>query len=329
MEKIITEILQRMAEIAPAQTKQLEAVLYMVLGKYEIKERTTEIQCIDESWQNDLNRFLIRKHIDGKADRTIKNYEYHLRRLLGYLNMPIKDITEADLIGYISMYKTQRKVSNRYMDDIRLVVSSFFSWQNRKGFISKNPAAGIEPMKVEKRIKKPYTDEELEKIKTNCNKARDLAIVEFLYSTGVRVSELTALDITDVDLNSKSVIVYGKGSKERETYLNATACMYLKRYLAQRKDDNPALFVSNRSPHDRLSAQGVEKMLRRLGIECKVEKVHPHRFRRTLATNVLRKGMPLEEVKELLGHVKIDTTMIYCTINKENVRYSHQKYMCA
>lgn len=329
MEEIITEVLQRMPNLALAQSKELEKVLYMVLGKYEVRQKTTDLQCVDDSWKNDLNRFLIRKRIDGKSDRTIELYRYHLTRLLCYLNKPIKDIRESDLIGYIAMYKSSRGVSNRYIDDIRLIILSFFSWQCKKGFIEKNPTVGLEPIKIEKRIRKPFTDEELEKIKTICKNERDIALVEFLYSTGVRVSELTALNISDIDLNTKSVIVYGKGSKERETYLTATACMYIKRYIAQRKDDNPSLFVSVRSPHKRLTAQSVEKMLNRLGSRCGVDRVHPHRFRRTMAINVLKKGMPLEEVKELLGHVKLDTTMIYCTVSKENVRYSHQKFMCA
>lgn len=325
----ITEVLQGMQGESVEVCKRLETVLYMVLSKYDIREKTTEIQCVDESWQTDIQRFLIRKHIDGKSDRTLKNYEYHLRRVLSFLNKSTGDITESDLLRYFTVYKQQRKVSNRYMDDIRLVISSFFTWQHNKGFIVKNPAAGLDPIKCEKRIKKPFSDEELELLRMNCSRERDLAMVEFLYSTGVRVSELTALNRNNIDFDGMDVVVYGKGSKERETYLTATSCLHLKKYLQMRKDDNAALFVSLKAPYERLTAQGVQEVLRRIGNNAGIEKVHPHRFRRTLATNVLKKGMPLEEVKELLGHSKLDTTMIYCTVSQDNVRHSHKKYMCA
>lgn len=243
--------------------------------------------------------------------------------------MPIDKITENDLFVYLAKYKKERGVSNAYLDNIRLVFSSFFGWLNAKGYISKNPTMGLEPIKVEKRIKKPLSDEELEKLRRTCEQERDLALLEFLYSTGVRVSELVALNRQDIDFYGKNVIVYGKGSKERETYLTATSCMHLKAYLDSRQDANEALFVSNKKPYERLTVAGVEGILKKLGKSAGVEKVHPHRFRRTMATNALKKGMPLEEVKELLGHTKLDTTMIYCTVNKENVKHSHQKYMSA
>jgi len=249
--------------------------------------------------------------------------------MLQYLNKPVDEITEADLFLYISAYQKRRRVSNAYLDNIRLVFSSFFGWLSSKGYISRNPAAGLEPIKTEKRIKKPLSDIELEKLRRKCNIERDLALIEFLYSTGVRMSELVALNRQDIDFNSMDVIVYGKGSKEREAYLTAASCMHLKEYLDSRTDDNEALFVSLKAPHKRLTVAGIEEILRKLGRQTGIEKVHPHRFRRTMATNILNKGMPIEEVKELLGHVKLDTTLIYCQVSKENVKHSHRKYMSA
>lgn len=212
---------------------------------------------------------------------------------------------------------------------MRLIFSSFFGWMCIKGYIKSNPASGLETIKSETKIKKPFADEELERLKISCNNCRDIAIIDFLYSTGIRVSELVALNITDVDFLNKSVIVYGKGAKERETYLTATSCMYLKTYINNRTDKNAALFVSLRSPNNRLTVAGIGNILKRIGKTAEIKDVHPHKFRRTTATNLLKKGMPLEEVRELLGHKKLDTTMIYCCINRENVKHSHQKFMGA
>lgn len=326
IERIVSEVLQWMDGKDPAELKN---ALYAVLSGYEITEKCTELERIDRSWEKELGAFLIRKRVEGRSERTISLYSLHLTRMLQYFNKPVAEITGSDLFLYISMYKKQREVSSAYLDSIRLVFSSFFGWLSNKGYISKNPASALDPIKSEKRIKKPLSDIELEKIRRKCETERDLALIEFLYSTGVRVSELTALNRQDINFDSMDVIVYGKGSKERETYLTAASCMHLKEYLDSRTDDNEALFVSTKAPHERLTVSGVEEILRRLGRKTGIEKVHPHRFRRTMATNILNKGMPIEEVKELLGHVKLDTTMIYCQISKENVRHSHRKYMSA
>ena len=326
IEKIITSVLQWMEGRAMGELKN---ALYYVLSEYDISEKCTDVQCIDRSWEAELGTFLVRKRVEGRSERTLKLYNLHLRRMLQCLNKPVQEITEGDLFLYIERYKRQRQVSGVYLDNIRLVFSSFFGWLNAKGYITKNPAAGLDPIKTEKRIKKPLSDIELEKLRRKCGLERDLALVEFLYSTGVRVSELVALNRQDIDFANMDVIVYGKGAKERETYLTAASCMHLKEYLDSRRDDNEALFVSLRAPHKRLTVSGVEEILRRLGRCTGIEKVHPHRFRRTMATNILNKGMPIEEVKEILGHVKLDTTMIYCQVGRENVKHSHRKYMSA
>lgn len=326
LEQVITKVLQEMLE---KNMGELKNVLYCVLSQYEITEKSTELQQINNSWEEELGAFLVRKRVEGRSDGTIRQYKQHLKRMLQYINKPVKEITEADLFMYISMYKKRRDVTNVYLDNIRLVFSSFFGWLNNKGYIAKNPAAGLDPIKKEKRIKKPLSDTDLEILRRNCVIKRDIALVEFLYSTGVRVSELIALNRQDINYHSMNAIVYGKGAKEREAYLTATACMHLRDYLTTRTDDNEALFVSLKTPHKRLTVAGVEEILRRLGKETGIEKVHPHRFRRTMATNILNKGMPIEEVKEVLGHAKLDTTLIYCQISKENVQHHHKKYMSA
>lgn len=326
LEQVITKVLQGMLG---KDVEELKNVLYCVLSGYEITEKSRELRAVDGSWEEELGAFLTRKQVEGRSGGTIKQYKLHLKRMLQYINKPVKDITEADLFIYISLYKKQRGVSNVYLDNIRLVFSSFFGWLNNKGYISKNPAAGLEPIKKEKRIKKALSDTELETLRRNCIIKRDTALVEFLYSTGVRVSELISLNRQDINYSNMNVVVYGKGAKERETYLTAAACMHLKEYIQTRTDDNEALFVSLKEPHKRLTVAGIEEILRRLGKETGIEKVHPHRFRRTMATNILNKGMPIEEVKEVLGHSKLDTTLIYCQISKENVRHHHRKYMSA
>lgn len=324
--QIVDKVLQGMVGKG---MEELKNVLYCVLAKYEIAEKSTELQKVERSWEEELCAFLIRKRVEGRSEKTISQYSLHLRRMLQYINKPVKEITEADLFSYIAMYKKKRGVSGVYLNNIRLVCSSFFSWLNNKGYIRKNPAAGLDPIKVEKRIKKPLSDTELEMLRRKCTLERDIALIECLYSTGVRVSELVALNRQDIDFDNMRAVVYGKGAKERETYLTAAACMHLKEYLDSRSDSNDALFVGLKAPHERLTVSGVEEVLRKLGKNTGIVKVHPHRFRRTMATNILNKGMPIEEVKEILGHVKLDTTMIYCQISKENVRHHHRKYMSA
>lgn len=329
-DEVVNKILQAMTETLDAdQLAELKTALWMQLYPYEIVEKSTEIAVRDQSYLYYLNMFLSRKKSEGKTDSTIRQYNLHLGMMLQWLNKDVKDITEDDLIYYLAVYKRTRRVSNGYLNHLRLVFSSFFGWLNAKGYIPRNPAKGLEAIKAEKKIKKPFTDEELEIMRRACEKERDLALIEVLYSTGMRVGELIILNRNDVDFVGKEIIVFGKGQKERTTYLNASAFVHLKKYLSSRTDNNPALFVSQRAPHERLSVAGIERIVKVIGKRMGIEKAHPHRFRRTMATNVLKKGMPLEEVKELLGHSKLDTTMIYCTVSSANVKLSHQKLMSA
>lgn len=322
IEKIISEILNEITN-----ESELKEVLYRVLGKYEIKEKSSEIRTVDKTWKKELSDFLTRKMIDGRSEGTIKLYKLHLSRMLSYINKPVKDIAESDLFMYISVYKKTRNVSNVYLENIRLSFSSFFGWLNNKGYIPKNPASGLDPIKTGKKIKKPFSEIEMEKIRMSCDTIRDRAMLEFLYSTGIRVSELTKINRDDIDYEQMEVVVNGKGNKERTVYLTPIACMHLKMYIKSRNDDNTTLFASLRRPFKRMSKEGIENAIRKIGKMAGVEKCHPHRLRRTMATSILNKGMPVEEVREILGHSKLDTTMLYCQVSKENVKHNHKKYM--
>lgn len=328
-EQIISEVLHHLLELEPEQARQVKTALYMVLNHYDITPKCTDVRVIDNSWMDDLTRFCERKRLAGKSEATIERYNYILRKVLTFINKPIADITEGDLNTFIEVYKKITHVSNCTLEGMRLCISSFFTWQHERGFIPRNPSRGVDPIKVPKTVKKAYSDEELEKIKNACKTLRDKAIVEFLYTTGVRISEMCALNREDIHIEDKSIIVYGKGAKEREVYMTDVSLMYLSAYLYQRRDSNDALFVGSKSPHGRLTAAGVRSMLKAIGQAVCIEKVHPHRFRTTCATNLLKKGMPIEEVSQILGHEKLDTTRGYCLVDKEKVKADHRRYMAA
>ena len=329
MEEIVNQVLRKLTEFTPDALNSVKSALYIVLNKYDITLQSTDLRVIDDSWVADLRLFCERKRMTGKSEATIERYRYILSRVLGFINKPTKDITEGDLNEFLETYKRLRCVSNSTLEGTRLCISSFFTWLHERGYIKKNPSKGVDPIKVPKAIKRAYSDEELEKIKQHCFTLRDKAIVEFLYTTGVRISELTALNREDIRVDEKAIIVYGKGAKEREVYMTDVSCMYLSEYLRQRKDESEALFVSNKAPYHRLSPSGVRSMLKKLGETARIEKVHPHRFRTTCATNLLRKGMPIEEVSQILGHEKLDTTRLYALVDRDKVKADHRRYMAA
>lgn len=302
-----------------------QQALVKVLSNYEIKEKPQEE--IPSEQLNDyyITKFLAWKDTEGKTPATIRQYKYTLTKVLSSIKKPVTVIVEDDIIMYFFVLK-MRTVSNRYISNIRLVLSSFFKWLLNKGVIVSNPITGINNVKAEKTIKKAYTDVDLEKLKSNCKTDRDIAIVEFLYSTGVRISEMCKLNIDDVDFEKKTIKVFGKGSKERIIPMSDICIWYLKEYLNTRKDNDEALFITLRE-NRRFEVGGVQEMLRKLGASCDISKVHPHRFRRTLATNLLKKGMPLEEVSHILGHEKLDTTMIYCNIDDSIVQNNYNRIM--
>lgn len=328
--ELIDKILVTMSDsLDEKNIGRLKTTLYMVFNDYDISKKCTDLQPMNESTLNYLKMFLIRKKAEGRSKRTLYQYGNQIKRLLVEVNKTIDEITENDLFCYLITYQMERGCSDRYIDNKRLIFSSFFTWLHNKGYISHNPAAGLDKIKYEYRIKKPFSDEELELLRTHCKDLREKALIDFLYSTGVRVSELSSINKSDVNFYEREVIVFGKGKKERKVYLTPVACMNLQKYLNSRTDDSEAVFVGVRKPYARLTKSGAEKIVRELGARAGVENAHPHRFRRTMATNAIKKGMPIEEVQALLGHAKIETTMIYCTIATENVKHSHHKFMCS
>lgn len=330
MEQKIMEVLRRMQEsLSENHLQELQYVLRIVFTGCEIIQEKQELRVSDNSWVAELEDFLMSKALEGRSINTIDRYRYELKRLLSYINKAVADISDGDISDYMRAYKAIRQVSNQTLKNVRAVYSEFFGWLRDRDRIRKNPMVLVEDIKVEKKLKKPFTDEERELLLRNCQNLRDKAMMEFLYSTAVRVSELAALNKHDIRWTTKDLIVFGKGAKERTVYLNDRTNMYMKEYLESRSDNNDALFVSIRNPHERLTKRGIEEIVKRTGIRAGVDKAHPHRFRRTAATNALNRGMPVQEVAQLLGHAKLETTMVYCSVDQAGVKYHHQKYLSA
>ena len=243
------------------------------------------------------------------------------------LQKPFNQVETEDLRVYLSEYQKRNNASKQTIDNIRRILSSFFTWLEDEDYILKSPVRRIHKIKTTKQVKETYSDEALERLRDNCKCIRDLAIIDILSSTGMRVGELVKLNRVDVDFVNRECVVLGKGSKERVVYFDARTKLHLQNYLNSRTDENEALFVSLLEPHNRLEIAGVEIMLRKLGRSLEINKVHPHKFRRTLATRAIDKGMPIEQVQRLLGHQKIDTTMEYAIVDQQNVKNSHKKYL--
>lgn len=309
--------------------EQLQAVqdaLILQLNSYEIQERTTEVAVIDDSPDAMLSKFIATKRIEGKSEGTIQRYHDACYMMIHTLCKPLYEITTYDLRYYLASYKAQRKVSNRTLDGLRRCFSSFFGWLSAEGLIGRNPCAALSQIKYTKVVKKPYTGPEMERLKQACTSIRDLALLEFLYASGCRVSEVVRLNRSDINFLSRDAIVLGKGNKERTIYLTPVALMHLTDYLNSRKDNNPCLFASLKAPYDRLSKAGIETALKMIGKRAGVENVHPHRYRRTLATNLLDRGANIQDVAAILGHADLKTTQIYCYISQANVQAAYRRY---
>lgn len=308
----------------------LKLHMYHKLNDYDVSKKCTEVALPNEkSYMDYLCMYLINLRMAGRSEKTIEQYKLQLKLLLEYLHKPIQEITAEDLFTYLAHCKSTGKAGNRYLNNKRICFNSFFGWLQRKKYVLYNPASNLEQIHYEKKMKNPYTDEEREILRCSCKRERDLALIELLYSTGMRVGELVRLNRQDIHFDTLEVVVFGKGSKERETYLNASAAYHLKKYLLSRTDVNEALFVTSRLPFSRLTEHGVREILQRLGKRAGIEKVHPHRYRTTAATNALNRGMPIQDVQALLGHEDINTTMIYCSVAKDNVRMAHKRYLSA
>jgi len=274
-----------------------------------------------------LNLFLSAKQVEGCSDKTIIYYKSTIEKMLLKIKKQVYNINTDDLRKYLFSYKNEKRLSKTTIDNIRRIFSSFFSWLEDEDYIIKNPVRRIHRVKTGRVVKEVLTDENLEILRDNCEEIRDLAMVELLTSTGIRVGELVRLNISDIDFYERECIVFGKGESERVVYFDARTKIHLMEYIQSREDENPALFVSLNKPNERLGISGVEIRLRELGKKCNINKVHPHKFRRTMATNAIDKGMPIEQVQKLLGHVQIDTTMQYAMVNQSNVKLAHRKFI--
>ena len=274
-----------------------------------------------------LESFLSTKRLEGRSEKTLGLYRFTITKMIESFDKNVCVLTTEEIRNYLSEYQTRNDACKATIDNIRRNLSSFFKWLEDENYIFKSPIRRIHKIKTPIVVRETYSDEDLERLRDGCKYARNLAIIDFLNSTGIRVSELVGLDIDDIDFNERECIVLGKGDKERVAYFDARTKIHLKEYLATRDDDNPALFVSIRHPAKRLTAGGVEIMLKRMGQQCNVDHCHPHRFRRTLATNAINKGMPIEQVQRLLGHEKMDTTLRYALVQQSNVKMSHRKYI--
>lgn len=327
-EQIILNITQEMLPyLDNAQLLQLRKVLEHTLWNVEISEKP-ETDCSAEMNNRELlSAFVNAKRIEGCSEKTLKYYQSTINKMLSDTDKHITHITADDLREYLAEYQRANSCSKGNIDNIRRILSSFFAWLEDEDYILKSPVRRIHKIKSAKTVKETYTDEALERMRDNCGNLRDLAIIDMLASTGMRVGELVGLNIADVDFENRECVVFGKGSKERPVYFDARTKIHLRNYLETRTDENPALFVSLLKPNERLKISGVEIRLRNLGRMLGITKVHPHKFRRTLATRAIDKGMPIEQVQKLLGHSKIDTTMQYAMVDQNNVKISHRKYI--
>ncbi len=312
------------------QLEHLSNVLYVNFHGIEVQERHTEL--IPSGIDGDtakIKMFVASKKAVNRQDNTPRQYTREIYNMLNFLGKRLEDITGIDLRYYYGVMREQRGIKMSTMQTRLHYLSSFWDFLITEELVHSNPVKKVGLLKLEKTIKKPFSAAEMEALRVNCQGLRDRALVEFLYSTGVRMSELVSLNVGDIEMGKQELIVYGKGSKERKTYLTDSAKFYLRRYLRTRQQEGleeQPLFVTLDKPHDRLTVAGVQHMLRQLGKRAKVDNCHPRRFRRTIATDLLNRGMPIEQVKEFLGHEKLDTTMIYCSIRQEGVQASHKKY---
>ena len=321
MEEKLVNILNEMAEyLSVPQMKKLQEVLLDNLSNTSAQKENIENS-------EYLKLFLDAKRIEGCSERTLQYYKVTVEQMLKRISTPIRKMTTDEIRTYLVEYQQRGGCSKVTIDNIRRNISSFFSWLEEEDYILKSPMRRIHKIKTKTVVKEVISDENMEKMRDACDEMRDLAIIDLLYSTGIRVGELVRLNIEDVNMEQRECVVFGKGDKERRVYFDAKAKIHLMEYLASRTDNNPALFVSLDGRHKRLEISGVEIRLRQLGRKLSLDRIHPHKFRRTMATRAIDKGMPIEQVQKILGHSQIDTTMQYAIVNQNNVKNSHQRYI--
>ncbi len=325
-DKLISEVVQRMLPyLDNKQLVNLQKNLNLVLQRYELELIDGGISENDN--QELVGKFISAKRVEGCSEKTLKYYLATIEAMNSSLEKDVRIIQTEDLRKYLTDYQTQNESSKVTIDNIRRILSSFFSWLEDEDYIIKSPVRRIHKVKTVSNIKETYTDEELELMRDNCEDLRDLVIVDMLASTGMRIGEMVLLNRKDIDFNERECIVLGKGSKERVVYFDARTKLHLQEYLKGRVDDNPALFVTLRAPYKRIQIGGIEHRLRELGKNLKIDRVYPHKFRRTLATMAIDKGMPIEQLQRLLGHQRIDTTLQYAMVKQSNVKIAHKKYI--
>ncbi len=308
--------------------KQLQR-LNLVLEKYlPNEEKIKKEESLNKNITSDLlEKFVSAKRVEGCSVKTLKFYTSTLEKTFKKIDKDVREISTEELRTYLDDYAQNGKVSKVTIDNMRRILSSFFNWLEEESYIMKSPVKRIHRVRTGKTVKTTFSDEMLEQMRDACKNKRDIAIIDLLASSGIRVGELVHLNIDDINFENRECIVFGKGSKERRAYFDARTKLHLEKYLEERTDDNPALFISLNKPEKRLQIPGIEIMVRKLGRSLNINKVHPHKFRRTLATMAIGKGMPIEQVQHLLGHRSLDTTMQYAMVNEDNVKISHQKYL--
>ena len=325
-QELMAEVMQQMLPcLDNAQLKQLRKVLENTLYHYEVTDNWGKQ---DEDDRNDLVvMFIAAKRIEGCSEKTLKYYQTTIDAMMSSLGKNVRHILTEDLRTYLTEYQSRNQSSRVTIDNIRRILSSFFSWLEDEDYIIKSPVRRIHKVKTASNIMETYSDEDLEKMRDNCVVLRDLAMIDMLASTGMRVGEMVLLNRDDIDFAERECVVFGKGDKERIVYFDARAKLHIQEYLDSRTDDNPALFVTLRAPYERIQIGGIEHRLREMGGRLNIPKVHPHKFRRTLATMAIDKGMPIELLQRLLGHRRIDTTLQYAMVKQNNVKTAHRKYI--
>lgn len=325
-DELVAEVMQQMLPyLDNAQLKQLRQVMEHTLFRYDISDSTVKPEEDDSDIL--VASFIAAKRIEGCSEKTLKYYLTTIDAMVFSLGKNVRHILTEDLRSYLTEYQSKHQSSRVTIDNIRRILSSFFSWLEDEDYIIKSPVRRIHKVKTASSIKETYSDEELEKMRDSCEELRDLAMIDMLASTGMRVGEMVLLNRDDINFAERECVVFGKGDKERVVYFDARAKLHLQEYLNSRTDDNPALFVTLRSPHERMRMGGIEHRLREMGKRLNIPKVHPHKFRRTLATMAIDKGMPIEQLQRLLGHRRIDTTLQYAMVKQSNVKTAHRKYI--
>ena len=326
MEEKFVLIINEMTEyLSVAQLKKLQEVMDKALYDYDVTRKADTIK--EDDSQKLIESFVAAKRIEGCSEKTITYYLTTIEKMVSTVDKEVRHIQTNDLRSYLTSYQEKNGSSKVTIDNIRRILSSFFSWLEDEDYIVKSPVRRIHKVKTGSSIKETYSDEELELMRDGCAELRDLAMIDMLASTGMRVGEMVLLNRTDINFAERECVVFGKGDKERVVYFDARTKIHLKNYIDSRTDDNPALFVTLRVPHERIKIGGVESRLSDIGNALGIEKVHPHKFRRTLATMAIDKGMPIEQLQQLLGHKRIDTTLHYAMVKQSNVKIAHKKYI--